>query len=428
MDTLTTYKQRLAKTHMSSGTISDKFIPNQLSKLNVDGDTFALECYETINAIMALKDEWQSLEAACPEDFTYFQDYEWCIEYYKQFADDLTNKHCPIPQVFVLRKQQKPIMLWPLMRIQSRVGLKILTAATEPLGQYCNLLFDASSFNETIGKAALKLIIEHSKSDIVSLNNYPSNCLIDKIIGDQGIRENSNLESSVLDLTQYENWDTYLKTLSGSQRKTRKRTKNKLEAKGELTYKVHKAGTDDYANIILLALEMKKNWLIKTGRKPGILDDKCTKAMFENLKPSSSNHTDTNYSGPLVHTLSVNDKTIALEMGMQKAGRYYSYLGAIDWEWNNYSPGKVQIAMAQEWAMNEGIKYFDLLHDPSEYKSSWTNHTHSVISKNIPITFNGYVYSKLWKTYMRPKLKSLYHFAGTKNRDRLNKILDIIRK
>ena len=413
---------------MSSNTTTNNATPNQLSNLTVGDGMFALECYENINAIMALKDEWQSLEAACSEDFTYFQNYEWCIEYYKQFADDLADKHSPIPQVFVLRKEQKPVIIWPLMRIQSRAGLKILTTATEPLGQYCNLLFDASIFNETIGKATLKLIIEHSKSDTVSLNNYPSNCLIDKIIGNQGIRENSNLESSILDLTQYENWDAYSKTLSGSQRKTRRRLNKKLEAEGELVYKVHKAGTDDYARIISLALKMKKKWLIETGRKPGILDDECTKAMFENLKPFSSNNTDTHYSGPLVHALSVNDKTIAIEMGMQKAGRYYSYLGAIDWDWNDYSPGKVQMAMAQEWAMNEGIKYFDLLHDPSEYKSSWTNHTHSVISRNIPITFKGYVYSKLWKTYMRPKLKSLYHFAGTKNRDRLNKILDIVRK
>jgi len=127
--------------------------------------------------------EWLSLETECTEDFTYFQNYNWCIEYYKQFADDLTNKHCPIPQVFVLRRDKKPIMIWPLMRIQSRVGLKILATATEPLGQYANLLFDQTQFDEIIGKRALDLIIKHSKSDLVSLNNYPENSMIDKIIG-----------------------------------------------------------------------------------------------------------------------------------------------------------------------------------------------------------------------------------------------------
>jgi len=395
-----------------------------LSVMSVANQNFDLECYENVDVIYTLQEDWLLLEEICSEDFSYFQTYSWCIEYYKQFADDLSDKHCPIPQVFILRKDDKPVMIWPLMRIQSRTGLKILTMATEPLGQYSSFLFDASVFEEKIGREVLKQVIEHSKSDSVSFNNYPEGSMIDKIIGEQGIKENSNLKSSILDCSEYENWQAYYHTLSKGQRKSRRRSKNKLTAEGEITYQTYFAGTEEYKELVAKALEMKTQWLLETGRKPGLLGDECTKAMFMALqKPDAKKQT-----GPIIQALLLDNKPIAIELGMIKSDRYYSYLGAIDWAFKDLSPGNIQMEMAQEWCMNQGIKNFDLLHDPSEYKSSWTNHSHAVISRNIPITTKGYIYSKLWKTYIRPKLKSMYHFTGAKNRERLNKILDIVRK
>ncbi len=395
----------------------------KIANLTVEGDSFELVCYETVTAIKSLKENWQFLENSCLEDFTYFQSYNWCIEYYRQFADDLSNKHCPIPQVFVLTKDQKPIMIWPLMRIQSRTTLKILTTATEPLGQYCNLIFDSSLFTIQIGQSVLGLILEHSKSDSVSFNNYPANCMIDKILANKGIKENSELESSILDMEQYNSWENYTQSLSKGQRKERRRNKNKLEAKGKLSYQIHNSGTDEYKKLISLALEMKTQWLLETGRKPGILADECTKAMFVNLQSCEKEK-----SRAIVQALYLDENPIAIEFGMIKDQTYYSYLGAIDWAFKDFGPGKVQMAMAQEWCMENGIKNFDLMHDPSEYKSSWSNHTHKVISRNIPITKKGYIYSKLWKTHIRPRLKKIYHFAGSQNRERLNKAADVLRK
>ncbi len=388
---------------------------------NLEVGELSLECLETVQAICAFEQEWLALEAACTEDFTYFQNYNWCIEYYKQFADDITNKHCPIPQVFVLRQDDRPIMIWPLMRIQSRTGLKILTTATEPLGQYSNLLFDPAKFDASLGKLVLDFIIKHSKSDSLSFNNYPENSMVDKIIGTKGIKENSNLESSMLDLKRYENWDAYFQTLSKVQRKSRRRDKNKLMTQGDISYDVIKPGADGFEHLVERALDMKKQWLLETGRTSGLLDEKCTREMFKNLKSSST-------SGPVVHALKLNGNPIAIELGMIKADRYYSYLGAIDWRYKDFSPGKVQIEMSQEWSMSRGMKYFDLLHDPSDYKTSWSNLKHKVISRNIPVTYKGFIYSQLWKTHIRPKLKNIYHFAGTKNRERLNKAVSIFQK
>lgn len=402
----------------------------QLASLSVDDMTFELTCYETIVSIQKLEDEWKKLHEICKENFTFFQGFDWCLQYYKQFADDLTDKDCPIPQVFVLRHKDEPIMIWPLMRIHSRIGIKILTTATDPLGQYCNLLCSPSKFNTQIGIKTLKEIMANSKSDTLSLYNVPKDCMVDSIIANKGIKENSQLESSILDFEPYEDWDSYTKTLSKAQRKNRKRSKTKLESVGVLDYKIHKAGSDEFKNNVKLALEMKTKWLTETGRKPGLLAEQRTLQMFTDLEAGFTESTLNSEAenSAFIHVLYLDEKPIAIEIGMIKSSHYYSYLGAIDWAYKDYAPGKVQMEMAQQWAMEKGIQFFDLLHDPSEYKNSWSNKKHPVMNKNIPMSVKGYAYNILWKTYMRPKIKSLYHFAGADKREKFNKYIGLIFK
>lgn len=396
----------------------------QLADFDVGGQTYTLEYHESIEAVQNLGPQWQALEASCKDDFTFFQTFSWCAEYYNQFANDLTNRHCPLPQVFVLRKNQVPIMLWPMMRIQSRTGIKILTTATEPLGQYCNFLSNNTHFDDTIGKEALRHILDHANAHVVSFNYYPVESLIGRLVSDIGIKENSDYFSSILEFGEFKSWDEYYRSLSKSQRKDRRRTKSKLEAKGTLGYAVYEAGDADYAKYVAKALEMKTKWLEKTGRKPGILAEDLTCQMFSNLEMSKTEKGE----GPLVHVLLLDGAPIAIELGIVKAEKYCSYLGAIDWSLKDYGPGKVQMEMAQEWCFENGIKSFDLLHDPSGYKASWTNTQATMESRNVALGKRGYVYSILWKTYIRPKLKKAYHFAGKKNRKRVNKLVSLVKR
>lgn len=387
--------------------------------------SFALECYQTIESIEKLKETWQAFEKISDMRFAYFQTYDWCIEYYKQFSSDMNNKHCPVPQVFVLWHQEKPVMLWPLMRIQSRTTLKLLTTATDPLSQYANLLFDGQHFNVDIGKQVFEKLLECCESDCVSLNHYLENSMIDQIVDNKGIKEQSNFESSILNNMHYKSWEAYSSTLSKSQRRDRKRRLNKLSAIGNITYEIHHAQTDEYKKLIAWSLSRKVQWLESTGRKAGILGQDETRNMLQSLNPFSDNTTEIKQGG-CVHALKLDGTVIATEIGFLNTSHYYSYLGAIDPNWQELGPGKVQMEMAQKWALENGINCFDLLHDPSEYKSSWANETQTVISRNIPTTQKGYLYAMLWKTHIRPKLKSIYHFSGVKTRAKLSHFLGFI--
>lgn len=409
-----------------------KFVSNIDSNSDFDeGKTeLRLECLESIEAMSEIKDEWQALEKSNKEAFAFFQTYNWCVEYHRQYSDDMSNKHCPLPQVFVLWHGSKAIMIWPLMRIKSRTNLKLLVSATEPLGQYTNILFEPSHFNAELGKSVFNAISNYYKVDCISINHYPKDSIVDQIIRDRGIHEKSNLASSMLVKETNMTWEEYYASLSKSQRKDRRRAHNKLSAEGNLSYAIHPAGSKAYNELVKWALVQKVEWLENSGRKGGILAEPRTKLMFQGLEEiqDQDKANAKTSQGAMAHCLYLDNKPVAVEIGMLYQNHYYSYLGAIDDDWKNYTPGKVQIQMAQQWAFENNIKTFDLLHDPSEYKSSWSNTKHDVISCNIPFTTKGKLYAMVWKQKVRPKLKSLYHFSDAKTRKKMFESFKILSK
>ena len=114
--------------------------------------------------------------------------------------------------------------------------------------------------------------------------------------------------------------------------------------------------------------------------------------------------------------LCIDDQPIALELGFAAGRDYYSYLGAIDLEFSKYSPGKLQIEEAQKWALEQGFRYFDFLNDPSAYKNGWTNLMVPLASRSFALSFRGYVHCLIWKKHLKPRVKQLYHNAGSNHR------------
>ena len=406
---------------MSDKTDSVEPITEHITSFMVDGSEFSLACHKNLESIQAMQSDWQSLSSVCIDPLTYFQTYEWCISYCQIFANDFNDKDCPVPSVYVVRKNGKAILIWPLMSLRTRVGASLLNTFAEPLGQYGNFLFDPSSMNLEIGRKTWDEIKRHTDVDAISLNHFPAGSLIEQILASDGYREDSDLSSSVLDLQLISSWDKYERSLSRSQRKERTRRKRKLNDIGELSFETYTAGTSQYQDMVKTALKMKCRWLEETGRGAGLLADNRTSDFLVGLKAENCND-DFTLSGPFAHALLLDGAPLAVELGFVRKKHYYSFLGAIDWEWRSYGPGKVQIEMAQRWAHENGLASFDFLHDPSDYKSSWSNQSFSVESRNVPLTWRGKLYCILWKTLIRPRMKAFYGSISTQNRSALRKL------
>ena len=383
-------------------------VPAEIASLMISGKEHVLRCITEIGELQAIAPEWRRLEQTNPEPFIYFQSFDWCHQWcIHHLASEEADPEIQL-RIYVLSAGDRIAMIWPMVRVRSRAGVRILVSLTDPLGQYSNVLFDRTRINGEIGRAAWKMICRHAEVDAVTLNHFPVGSFLDAILLGVGFAERSNIAASILDLEEFETWAAYQQSLSKSTRKSRRRRRARLEKEGRLAYEVVPGGSRRYRELVERTLSMKREWLAQTGRRSSSISSKTTGSFIADLAGIQEND-DGLPQGAFAHALTLDGEVIATEVGMVAGRHYYSFLGAFDLNWQDFSPGKIQIEMAQEWAKSVGIDQFDFLGDPSSYKSHWTGSSVPLCSRSIPLTATGFVYCAIWKSRLRPTLKSVYH-------------------
>jgi CelD/BcsL family acetyltransferase involved in cellulose biosynthesis len=369
---------------MSTGNPTQEFT----TQLMVDNIVHELNIFDTLEDILTLKKEWLNLENECDDAFSCYQGFSWCFEYYKNYANDLNNRHSPMPQVITVHRNNCLIMVWPLMKIQTRTGLTLLTTATDPLCQFSNILYDKKHFTEDVGKTVLEHLKKTAACDAISLNNVPSQSILTTAIGEQGIKENSKQQTALLVVKD----QNVLNDLESARKK--------LETYGKVSYTLHEAGSEHFNSLMKKLLELKTQALKSSGAKPGLLDEQATSTMFANLNS-------TDFFGACLHVLSIDEKPVSIEFGIHSNGKYHSYLDATEMDWAKQEPCRLLLAFIVAWAEKEKINQIDFGLDAPHYKKTLSSEGQILQSCNIPLTASGYLYSKLWKANIRPLLKSL---------------------
>lgn len=392
-----------------------------------DGNQYVLDYVSDLDTIKQIEPEWKSLETKSGEPYTYFQSFDWCYQWCRTYCDPVKPTPDPAIHIFLLRRNNELVMVWPLMVTRLRAGLKNLTFLSEPHGQYGNVICNRKLVSVEIGRRIWAHIHNNMKVDAITLDQYPVTSMLHEIIDGRGFIENSEKHSSVLQMSGFENWDEFKSSLSRNERKRRNLRNNKLARMGEVNYEVHFGGSGKYSELVELALQWKIVWLGETGRRASVLSQAATKSFLSKLQgmePDTKGER-TLPTGSVLGALTLDGKPIGIEIGMCLDGHYYSYLGAFDWEYKKLSPGKIQIEMAQKWAKEAGLKKFDFLGDPADYKTNWTDTKGLLESRSFPLTARGFFYCVFWKAHLRPLARTLFNKMGIRHRARLLKVLGI---
>ena len=386
-----------------------------------DGNQFVLDCLTSVEELGGMAEEWKHLERTCGEPYIYFQSYDWCMKWCANFVDKPNideNQFQPQIKLYILRRNGKLVLIWPMMLIKSTMDMVTQTFLSEPHGQYGNIICDRKFLPVKIGKKVWHYIKDTSVADAIILDQYPKSLFLRKLVQENGIVESSEKHSSALDLTAFDTWEEYHASHSRNMRKQRKQRRNKLSKLGILGYETHYGGSKRFAELVALGLEWKNVWLNQTGRRAAVLSDERTKELLSSL----AGHEGTEYNSPtgaIIGVLTLDEQPIALEIGLGETGRFYSYLGAFNWDFKSYSPGKLQIEETQRWAKAVGFKTFDFLGDPAEYKSAWTNSTDALESRSIALTARGFLYCVFWKAYLRPIVRVVFNKLKPEYRSKL---------
>lgn len=388
-----------------------------------DGNQYVIDCVRSVEDLEKLRSAWQALERSTSQPYIYFQSFDWVLEWCRIHC---ANSESPSPsmRIYILLRNNKLSMVWPLMASKSVTGLTNLCFLTEPHGQYGNVIVDENTVSVNTAKRLWQHIQKSPDIDAITLDQYPQNSFVRIVLEGSGIVENSHRHASILNLDGFEDWEEYTASLSKKQRKQRKQKRNKLAREGDIRYEVYYGGSTKYAELIALALEWKQEWLRETGRRATVLSQRSTFEFLSKLagKPGNSQNAP---EGAVLGVLTIDNVPLAIEIGFVLSRHYYCYLGAFDWAKREFSPGKIQMEESQQWAKEVGISKFDFLGDPADYKSSWTDEEDPFESRSVAVSWRGYVYSSLWKARLRPTVRKIFNDMSSENRARLLALLGI---
>lgn len=347
--------------------------------------------------IEAIAAAWRGLEKHCADPLSYFQSYDWCSAWVRQFASDTLR-----PYVVTLWRGEQLIALWPKM-IVSAAGLKRLETLGVPHSQYCGALVRQGAAESGEIARMLRAATVAARCDVSISRAVPEGTALAKILKGKPVLSGEANGASVLDLSGYASAEDYTEQLGKTQKRNRNRRRNHLARLGEVNFEVIWPGHDDFAPLVRRATEMKRRWLSETGR----FSTGFAMAGYEDFLAGLQGDA-ARLNGACLSVLRAGERVVAIELGFIKDRHYYAYIGGFDWEVRDLSPGKVQMEMTVGWLIEQGVASYDLLINPASYKDSWTNKTIAVATHAEALSWKGHFYTGAWLPTLRPALKRLY--------------------
>jgi CelD/BcsL family acetyltransferase involved in cellulose biosynthesis len=384
---------------------------------------WALGCIDSLVGMDRIRDEWQALERRAADSLSYFQSYDWCRTWCAHYATSARSTG-PQIRIYTCRLGGRLVMVWPLMLIGDRRPLKTVVALAEPHGQYGNILIDpvvwSAGLAADLVESCWRLVDSAERADAIMLDSVPDGALPRRLYASGEVMAEPAGLNSAMDLTRFDGcYEAYRANLKSTTRRARNKRRNKLAAQGALDYRVHFGGTPEYAELVRIGIAMKREWLERTGRATRALNLPEVPEFLGALPNSPEGD-----NGAVAAALTLDGRPVAAEIGFRYQRRFYSYLGAFDWELRDFSPGKLQLDEALKWCLTNGIEVYDLLSDPSAYKSDWCNVATPLTTYRRASTLTGKAYLGLWCDNLRPALKRTFEQMPLGLRSRLTPLAE----
>lgn len=376
----------------------------------VESTALSARVVDTLADLDKMSGPWRQLEQLAADPLTYFQSFAWCRTWAEHFAADSGKEPASSARrtemrIVAVYQGGQLILVWPLMVNGSRNALRTVSALSEPLAQYGNLIInpclrEPSALADAI-QTGWTALLERERPDAFDFSNVPAAAFPATVLTEAPFETCPGGQNSAFDLSVYDNFDDYRSKMKSSTRRARNKRRNKFAKLGRVDYMVRFAGDPGYRELVRDGVAMKQRWLSETGRAtrtlrdPNVIDFLCALP----INPNGG-------SGAAAFALTLDGRPVSIEIGFSWFGRFYSWLGAFDWDLRDYSPGKIQLEESIRWCLAQGLDAYDLLGDPSTYKDNWSNVCDPLIKWRAAPTLRGRVYLSVWNDRLLPILKN----------------------
>lgn len=199
--------------------------------------------------------------------------------------------------------------------------------------------------------------------------------------------------------------DSLVALFGSNLRKELRRKRRRIEAAGDFRFTVHRGGPEA-RQALDAAMAFKSQWLEKRGLTSRAFLDGNAGEFLARLVPATPPD-DPARDGILVSEITLDGRTLAVEIGFRNAGRYFAFLGSYDEDLAGWGAGTLQLADTMLWCVENGITEFDLFAPADSYKMRWTRHGVAVADYDQAHTAMGHA-MLAYRRNLRPLLKSVY--------------------
>lgn len=364
-------------------------------------DGVEVSVLRSLEEMLAAEDEWRGLEQRCETPFTFFQTYDWCARWVEVLG--ATEDSLDIA-VYTVRVEGNLALVWPMMTRRGALGVRTLTMIGAPHTQYSNVLIDPAFDAEGLLGCCWAEMRADAGVDRVQLESIPDCRALARFLDGVATRAAVQNETSLLEFANFADWNTFQESLGSTMRRGRAKRRNKLAREGDVALVALWPGDDGFDQAVDDVVTYKRQWITETGRVSRGLSWENIEDFLRAMPGESERK-----QGLVVHALQLNDDNVAIELGFVWQGHYYCFLGGFDWAHRHLSPGKVQIEASMQWFLENGIRVYDFLPNPAEYKFGWTNKVVPVSSYSHAVTVRGQVFDLVAGSRARQTAKTIFY-------------------
>ncbi|SDR23326.1 GNAT family N-acetyltransferase [Pseudovibrio sp. Tun.PSC04-5.I4] len=374
---------------LASSDLADAANSSVTTPLNL----LSVEVLETAEAIFQIKDQWLQLERLTLGNAV-FQSFAW------SFSALQTLDVQQSARIFVVYDQQRLVAILPL-KVERQKALRVLTGLAEPFQQYSEMLI-APSHDPSVLMAFLRPYLTGVGADIIHLRQIREGGALDRYAKAQFTPVGEEDGAPWLDLTQWENFDDYLKSISARSRKTIRNQRNRLHKSDGLTHRIFRHGDAELERLILRTLKGRRYWVEAMGYTSRALEGDGMQNFLLSLCHAGGDGCEL-----VALELKHGDVPISTEWGFLFDGCYSAFMADWNPDYEQSSPGKLHQMDVIEACFQLDVRKIDFLKPASRYKMTWTSQVAPVFDAVSPLSFKGRVYANLWLGNLRPLVKRL---------------------
>ncbi len=366
----------------------------------------------------ALEVDWSALFAESGHSHQLFQSFNWNWHWCNHYLD---TDNASVLSIVTARRNGHLVMVWPLVR-QRRAGMTVLSWMGDPVTQYGDVLVEQGPGKTQLLEQGWAYVSTQLGADYIYMRKVRADAEVAPILAAASARTTAHNEAPYLDLTTAADFETYQKRFSKRSLRTRRRKHNRLNERGSLSFSQHTGGENARA-IAIQAIQMKWVWLKKLALYSRAFDDRRIQAFFADIAEEADRP-----AGSRVSVLYSADAVAAIEISLICKGRAALHVIAYEMDFEQQSPGTLQLEASFERAFDQGLDTYDLLAPTSRYKQEWSTNSIAVNDHAVALSLRGRAYVDLYLCGLREGSKQILESLPAAIRRPLASVLKLLRR